>query len=461
MSILLDGTLGITTPGLTNTGTETLVNLTTTGNTILGNASTDTLNVGNGDLIKDASGNVGIGVTPPSLNSNYKNLQIGNALIIDNSNSGADGHINFNAKYTPTGWQRINAGYASQISSGGNGMSFSTSTTSTANSAITWIDAMTLDASGNVGIGVTPFTNTISKSLDMVNGVGLFGYNAATYLSSNAYFDTSWKYKASGFGGARYSQDAGTHVWSTAPSGTAGNAITFTQAMTLDASGNLLVGTTSGGAKINASNTNNSTTAANYFWVNNATVNIQNLSTTADSLASLSFYMGAGNSVSAVAGVQESSALGALAFYTGGSGRSNTVPERMRISSAGIVTMSAYGAGSATFSAAGVISSVSDETWKTKDGVPLNPDAMLKKLEPGYWHYNEEKAPIFGAERQLGFYAQNVNYAIGIEAAPIPEEGKPWGYYDRSVLAVAVMSLQKALTTIESLTARLELLEAK
>jgi len=29
-----------------------------------------------------------------------------------------------------------------------------------------------------------------------------------------------------------------------APSGTAGNAITFTQAMTLDASGNLLVGTT-------------------------------------------------------------------------------------------------------------------------------------------------------------------------------------------------------------------------
>jgi hypothetical protein len=34
------------------------------------------------------------------------------------------------------------------------------------------------------------------------------------------------------------------HQWFNAPSGTAGNAITFTQAMTLDASGNLLVGTT-------------------------------------------------------------------------------------------------------------------------------------------------------------------------------------------------------------------------
>ena len=130
--------------------------------------------------------------------------------------------------------------------------------------------------------------------------------------------------------------------------------------------------------------------------------------------------------------------------------------EKMRLTSAGIVTMSAYGAGAATFSAAGVISSVSDETWKIKDGVPSNPDVMLQKLEPCYWFYNEEKAPIFGQERQLGFFAQNVNVAIGPEAAPEPEEGKPWGYYDRSVLAVTVMSLQKSLLTIESLKARLD-----
>ena len=129
---------------------------------------------------------------------------------------------------------------------------------------------------------------------------------------------------------------------------------------------------------------------------------------------------------------------------------------RLLIASTGIVTMSAYGAGAATFDASGVISSVSDETWKRKDGVPTNPDVMLKKLEPGYWYYNDEKKETFGSERQLGFYAQNVNAAIGPEAAPEPEEGKPWGYYDRSVLAVTVMSLQKALLTIESLKARLD-----
>jgi hypothetical protein len=133
----------------------------------------------------------------------------------------------------------------------------------------------------------------------------------------------------------------------------------------------------------------------------------------------------------------------------------------MGIASDGIVTMSAYGAGAATFSAAGVISSVSDETWKVKDGVPTNPDEMLQKLEPGYWFYNDEKKNTFGEDRQLGFYAQNVREAIGAEAAPTPEEGKPWGYYDRSVLAVTVMSLQNALKTIEELTQRIAVLENK
>ena len=133
----------------------------------------------------------------------------------------------------------------------------------------------------------------------------------------------------------------------------------------------------------------------------------------------------------------------------------------------GIVTMGVYGAGAATFSAAGVISSVSDETWKIKDGIPTNPDAMLNKLAPGYWYYNNEKKETFGKDRQLGFYAQNVNAAIGPEAAPEPEtfttkneDGtettttKPWGYYDRSVLAITVMSLQKALTRLAALEAK-------
>jgi len=158
------------------------------------------------------------------------------------------------------------------------------------------------------------------------------------------------------------------------------------------------------------------------------------------------------------AGIDSGTQNGQLGFMVALGG---VLAQKMGIASDGIVTMSAYGAGAATFSAAGVISSVSDETWKVKDGVPTNPDEMLQKLEPGYWFYNDEKKNTFGEDRQLGFYAQNVREAIGAEAAPTPEEGKPWGYYDRSVLAVTVMSLQNALKTIEELTQRIAVLENK
>jgi hypothetical protein len=51
-------------------------------------------------------------------------------------------------------------------------------------------------------------------------------------------------YKISNFA-TLYNQQSGQHQWLTAPSGTAGNAISFTQAMTLTAAGRLLIGTTS------------------------------------------------------------------------------------------------------------------------------------------------------------------------------------------------------------------------
>ena len=62
MSVVIDGTLGITSPAETVQGA-----LTTTGNTILGDATTDTLTVGVTGIVKDASGNVGIGTASPAV----------------------------------------------------------------------------------------------------------------------------------------------------------------------------------------------------------------------------------------------------------------------------------------------------------------------------------------------------------------------------------------------------------
>ena len=73
-------------------------------------------------------------------------------------------------------------------------------------------------------------------------------------MAVNAVYDSTdsrWEYRYTGDASARYSINAlGQHIWYNAASGTAGNAISFTQAMTLDASGNLGIGTASPAQKL-------------------------------------------------------------------------------------------------------------------------------------------------------------------------------------------------------------------
>jgi hypothetical protein len=110
-------------------------------------------------------------------------------------------------------------------------------------------ERMRLDASGNLGLGVTPSAwGSSAIALQIRNG-SIWNYNNSDNLiiASNNYFDVTnaaYRYVITGFA-SEYTQDQGKHIWKTAPSGTAGNAISFTQAMTLNASGNLGLGTTS------------------------------------------------------------------------------------------------------------------------------------------------------------------------------------------------------------------------
>jgi hypothetical protein len=108
----------------------------------------------------------------------------------------------------------------------------------------------TLDSAGNLGLGVTPSAWGIGKTFQ-VNSASLMGYLNRLYASANTYFDGTGtaKYIASD-SATSYQQLNGQHQFFTAPSGTAGNAITFTQAMTLDASGNLGIGQTAPSYKL-------------------------------------------------------------------------------------------------------------------------------------------------------------------------------------------------------------------
>jgi hypothetical protein len=103
---------------------------------------------------------------------------------------------------------------------------------------------MRLDSSGNLGLGVTPSAWSLSglQAFQVKNG-SLYGYLNEFGSQANTYYNSGWKYITSA-PASQYTQTAGQHQWFTAPSGTAGNAISFTQAMTLNASGKLLIGQT-------------------------------------------------------------------------------------------------------------------------------------------------------------------------------------------------------------------------
>jgi len=103
---------------------------------------------------------------------------------------------------------------------------------------------MVLNSSGNLGLGVAPSNwGGGWKALDMPD-IGAVSANTVLDNTCNAYFNgTNWIYKSTDFA-TRYRQYQGTYAWFQAESGTAGNAISFTQAMTLNSSGNLGLGVT-------------------------------------------------------------------------------------------------------------------------------------------------------------------------------------------------------------------------
>ncbi len=234
------------------TGTEGYLYNREAGNLLFGTSNTERMRI-------DASGNVGIGAAPSSAKLHVSDAggagiavtttTAGNATILVDTAAGGTAILDLR---TVAGLNRIAGG-----AGGTSNLSFHTAS----------VERMRIDASGNLGLGVTPSAwGSGPKAFQLPNGASFFNDGTqSTYVGQNVYSNAGSKYIATA-AASLYAQGSGAHIWFTAPSGTAGSAITFTQAMTLDASGHLLIGPTVSSGTGGVSIRNNSAGTSNMLF---------------------------------------------------------------------------------------------------------------------------------------------------------------------------------------------------
>jgi hypothetical protein len=191
-------------------------------------------------------------VNTPSVNGSFAS-----GFGVDGSYSGGKSVINLKAFGTSSG-----GSYSADFA-------FYTSVNSTST------EVMRLDSSGNLGLGVTPSAWSSSyHSIDIGSYASFYSVltgSPSTAMGNNTYGTASGSVYKNTAAATIYQQYGGAHYWYNAPSGTAGNAITFTQAMTLDNSGNLGIGTTSPNTYLQVGNGSGS--SQNYIWASGNSTN--------------------------------------------------------------------------------------------------------------------------------------------------------------------------------------------
>lgn len=289
------------------------------------------------------TGNVGVNITPSAWDPNVSAVQLKNSLGTGNlvlasasgnaTNIGSNWYYNTAYKYSASGL------YANNTQTNAGVVTWNIAPTGTAGNNITWLTQMTLDVSGNLGIGVVPKAwispaKVIDAGTYAAFGQGRGGtsdlvlsWNGAVTSGTNS--GTGYVYKATGDLASSYEQN-GTHRWYVAPSGTAGNAISFAQAMTLDAAGNLSVGTSS---------FNGTSLGANFLGLSiNGTSLVANGPNNLSIRTNVSGTVAAPTYASSTQAASYQQTIGSHSWYTAASGTAGaalTLNEVMRLDTAG------------------------------------------------------------------------------------------------------------------------------
>jgi hypothetical protein len=206
----------------------------------------NTITFGDPKMTLDASGNLGVGTTSPS---HRLQVETPSALadIVGYFRQGSGAVALISSATDLVGFGNGAASGETRIYADG-GAGFVTFRTNS-------VERARIDSSGNLGLGVTPSAWASGVRVLQVGNRALLSAGSTNTIVGNNFFDDgSAKYIQTGFA-SFYRQNSGEHAWFTAASGTAGGTISFTQAMTLDASGNLGVGETSPSSRLHVSAT--------------------------------------------------------------------------------------------------------------------------------------------------------------------------------------------------------------
>jgi hypothetical protein len=181
----------------------------------------------------DSSQNVGIGTTPEDWNSAWVATQVGSgSSLVGASGATSRTFLSDNAyadgSNQLTSWKYMSTNEASLYAQLDGTHSFRVASSGTADTAITWSEAMRITSSGNVGIGITnPVYNLV------VSAGGASGIEFGPAYSGTA--NLVQHYNRSGAAYVDAVNEAAQHRFS----------IGGTEKMRIDSSGNLLVGGTS------------------------------------------------------------------------------------------------------------------------------------------------------------------------------------------------------------------------
>jgi hypothetical protein len=191
-------------------------------------------------FVEGSSGNVGIGttsITQPSAGATTLKIK-----GTDNDKAGA------------IFLESANASVLAYIyPENSSGLSINTSTSHPIVFRTAGSERMRIDSVGSVGIGSAPsvWASAVYDALQIGDSLGVGVIVGRTDGVNQVHFGLNWNYD----GGAtntyvgssfatNYSQETGTHRWFSVASGTAGDALTFSESMRITSSGELLVGTT-------------------------------------------------------------------------------------------------------------------------------------------------------------------------------------------------------------------------